>query len=354
VGPSAKINTGLFVHDDSEPEAPPEASRPRKQSLGSVMLAACKPWRRTGEALWESTKTILLGPCSLQAQEGGASLVIFDWDDTLFPTTCLLKQGMLMGPDSRERSEFLDLSAVASAAVAALQTAKRYGKVVIVTNAISGWVQEMIGRFLPSLEAELADVPVISAQSIYEPQGFADPASWKSLCFQRIALCLFDVWSNAHGFKDLVSIGDSWYDRAAAFQASQDIGIPCNVKSMKLMEQPSVEDVIRQLNQTREHFDWLMCHDGVLDLYLQPSGAVGHLNGADDGQPPSPPRSPWATQDAMEQQRTPAKAATRIDRVPDAWVNDEFPIPPRPFDVTCTWSSDDPTSIPPRPVDFAC
>lgn len=133
----------------------------------------------------------------------------------------------------------------------------------------------MASRFMPMVEAELHDVTVVSARSIYEPQGLCDPATWKPLCFQRVVNILHsNAWVYTGGVRNLVSIGDSWYERAAAFQATHDLGIPCHVKSLKFLGMPSVEDVTRQLHVTAQHLDWFMSQESVLDLWLDPVGTV--------------------------------------------------------------------------------
>eukprot|EP00929_Paragymnodinium_shiwhaense_P069408 TRINITY_DN35000_c0_g2_i1.p1 TRINITY_DN35000_c0_g2~~TRINITY_DN35000_c0_g2_i1.p1 ORF type:complete len:452 (-),score=73.86 TRINITY_DN35000_c0_g2_i1:119-1474(-) len=241
--------------------------------------------RSAGEALWAQAEAALLGSGNTivpgsKGIDGSASLVVFDWDDTLFPMSALYDSGQLWSPPPEGDDEELprSISACAEAACKALNTARRYGRVVIVTNSVNGWVQEMVSRFMPSLQAELANVSTISAQSIYAPQGFSDPSSWKSLCFQRIALCLQnDLWTNAHKLRDLVSIGDSLCERAAAFEASADLGIPCFVKSVKFVDRPSIDDVTKQLTHLTKTFEWLMDHEGTLDLSLQPSGVLQPL-----------------------------------------------------------------------------
>mmetsp|Transcript_30148 Transcript_30148/g.82863 ORF Transcript_30148/g.82863 Transcript_30148/m.82863 type:complete len:432 (+) Transcript_30148:80-1375(+) len=234
------------------------------------VLGLCWRWR-SGEALWEATEASLLN--SSPASGGNGSLIIFDWDDTLFPTTALSTAGRLLEP--RDGADGADLLPCAFAACQAIRTAKRYGRVVVVTNAMKGWVQEMISRFMPLLEPELHDVTVISARSIYEPQGLVEPSTWKPLCFQRVVRCLYtDPSTGACNMRNLVSIGDSWYERAAVFQVPQDLGIPCHVKSLKFLGMPNIEDVARQLQVCAHHFEWLMCYDGVLDLWVAPCGTV--------------------------------------------------------------------------------
>jgi len=150
-----------------------------------------------------------------------------------------------------------------------LRVAKQHGKVIVVTNAMHGWVHATAARFMPQLAAELDGVPVISARSIYEPQGFADPATWKMLCFQRVLQCVQFDPCGALGPRSVVSIGDSWHEREAVMRAST--GPWCYVKSLKLAERPTMSQIVHQLNLFAMHFAWVANHQGSLDLSIQDS-----------------------------------------------------------------------------------
>lgn len=236
----------------------------------------------SGEALWEVARAALKAPMSRWAEASGDSLVIFDWDDTLLPTSVLTAGGHFLAENGAAADEPFtsplvlwtwraELAACAAAGLQALRVAKQHGKVIVVTNAMHGWVHATAARFMPQLAAELEGVPVISARSIYEPQGFADPATWKMLCFQRVLQCVqFDPWG-ALGPRSVVSIGDSWHEREAVMRASTDIGPWCYVKSLKLAERPTMSQITHQLHLFATHFAWLANHQGSLDLSIHDS-----------------------------------------------------------------------------------
>jgi hypothetical protein len=278
------VSSQLLGHFDSEDQqfrnaecqqqpSPPEDPQLGGAAAGPVsggILSACGR-QQTGEALWECVQAALLAmKHGCHSPEGDNSIVIFDWDDTLFPTTHLNMSGSLLSPCDADRTELVPC---ALAACELLRTAKHYGKVVIVTNAISGWVHEMVARFAPLLEQELVDVPVISARSIYEPQGISDTSKWKQLCFQRVVQCLISS-PGASPIKGLVSIGDSWYERLAILHTAEQLGRTCHVKSLKFLTLPSAQDIARQVNFCTILFSWLMNHEGSLDLWLDPCGNV--------------------------------------------------------------------------------
>lgn len=167
-----------------------------------------------------------------------------------------------------------ELRSVAEAASKTLRAARSVGRVLIVTNAIQGWVQSTASKFLPELVDEVADIPVISARSIFEPQGVVDPARWKAFCFQRLVRYLKVGEPDVGHF---VSIGDSWHERAAALEVAQDPNLYCHIKSVKLFERPSVAQIAEQLNVVAPQMAFLSLHGGVLDLSMQEGMVLGPL-----------------------------------------------------------------------------
>ena len=55
-------------------------------------------------------------------------------------------------------------------------------------------------------------IGVLSAQSTFAPLGYEDPFDWKRLAFSRIV-------SASPGLRNVLSVGDAWYERAAVYQA---------------------------------------------------------------------------------------------------------------------------------------
>jgi len=213
-----------------------------------------------GEPLWECAKS------ALRAMQG-SSIVIFDWDDTLFPTTALDPGGNL--DDSvHQLSEHLpwhELAECAAAALQALRAARTVGDVLIVTNSDHGWVHETAARW-PHLAVELCGIPVISARSIFAPQGISSPKERKELCFRRIVECFHSGLAGSRGVQSLVSIGDSLDEHQAAMKVAQNC--PCYVKSLRLMERPTLTQLAQQLQVFSTHLPLIASHAGNLDVDL--------------------------------------------------------------------------------------
>jgi len=79
--------------------------------------------------------------------------IIFDWDDTLFPSSYVEREGF-HGVSSfdelprESQSQFIDLE---RQIMTLLKKASEYGHVLIITNAQNGWVEFCCKRFLPNL-----------------------------------------------------------------------------------------------------------------------------------------------------------------------------------------------------------
>lgn len=216
-----------------------------------------------GAYLWECAKASLSGI-------RGDSLVIFDWDDTLFPTTALASVEDFLLPLS-----LADLADWSVAVAHVLRVARTVSSCVIVTNSDHGWVQETVARWFPGLASEMVGIPIISARSIFEAQGIADAQQRKVLCFQRIVQCLCSGTTGTEGTQSLVSIGDSLDEHEACMQVSHHF--PCYAKSLKLLQRPTMAQLVQQLDVVSAHLPKILAHKGDLVANLGHMVAVEGL-----------------------------------------------------------------------------
>lgn len=149
------------------------------------------------------------------------NLVIFDWDDTLFPTTALVR--------NKESVNGIQLQQFGQSAFSVLtQYIDTFSaeNIYIVTNGKNGWVQNSL-RWLSSVQsasypsgvdywaliqqllATLLSGHVISAQHLHGAAYPNQTALWKTLVFQQIAIEHFGANGQAQGECNVISIGDS-------------------------------------------------------------------------------------------------------------------------------------------------
>lgn len=195
------------------------------------------------------------------------TMIIFDWDDTLVPTTFLFSNQPGSLTESFEMPQKLQesLDNCAVSALATLEMAKQFGHVCIVTNSQNGWIDLATERFFPRLTEVLRDIPKFSARSAFESPTLVQPVHWKALAFEH---CVNSFYGSSPRIRNVVSLGDSEHDRAALFMAAQKVpGIWA--KSLKLTEQPDAEYIVKELELIRESLQTLTNHPGALDLCIQ-------------------------------------------------------------------------------------
>jgi len=204
-------------------------------------------------------------PAELKAR----TLMILDWDDTLLTTTRLTSCHGVLGPaaaiplpDKLVKGLRLleaDVNRLLTACVAR-------GKVVIVTNAAKGWVQQSGKRFVPNIIKHVTDlrIPIISAQEAFAascPSG--DPTDWKKKAFLR------EVTSAGPAAADMnfLSIGDSIFERAAAHYVGKRKGVGLT-KTVKFIDMPTIDQLRRQLTMLTVRLDLIYRAERSLDVEM--------------------------------------------------------------------------------------
>lgn len=212
--------------------------------------------------------------CSDSDEEAHSSLflvedtiLIFDWDDTVLPSTWLSEQGLRLDDISTvSDSQRALLERLAVRAAQTLTVAKRYGKVVLVTNAEEGWIEMSCSKFIPALLPVLADVKKLSARSTYEVQGVESPFEWKYLAFES-EIGSFCRKSDGRR-KNVISVGDSAHEREALIRVTERLP-NCCIKSLKFAERPGVENLLKEHVLISGCFKHIVDHDGNLDLCIR-------------------------------------------------------------------------------------
>mmetsp|Transcript_58374 Transcript_58374/g.136461 ORF Transcript_58374/g.136461 Transcript_58374/m.136461 type:complete len:427 (-) Transcript_58374:43-1323(-) len=201
-------------------------------------------------------------------------LIIFDWDDTLCPTTALEGMGDTdLCPEIEER-----LRELSQLGWLCLSKAIELGaRVVIVTNATEGWVQASCERWLPKLLPLISSLDVISARSRWEPHGVSSPTGWKARTFESLAFyddvgipphLAFaaedvDLSPVAELWKDLIVVGDASFEHDALLRISnlacRDNGYKhlevCRCKSVRFRLRPSIAQLCAQLSTLNKQME---------------------------------------------------------------------------------------------------
>mmetsp|Transcript_115855 Transcript_115855/g.266009 ORF Transcript_115855/g.266009 Transcript_115855/m.266009 type:complete len:184 (-) Transcript_115855:305-856(-) len=140
-----------------------------------------------------------------------AALIVFDWDDTLLPTTALAVLGHDLESGDIEVGSAVDkdLRDHSAEVLALLKEASKYGQVMIITAAERGWVELTCAKFMPTVHPAVcgpdAWIQVVSARSEYETPTVTTSFEWKLLAFREA----LKHHRSAGGTARVVSVGDA-------------------------------------------------------------------------------------------------------------------------------------------------
>jgi hypothetical protein len=188
------------------------------------------------------------------------TLFILDWDDTLFPTNWVMKNGINLLTSSRDQYViyFQELDRVLSKF---LKNVINMGKVIIVTNALPDWIN-ISSVVLPHTYNLLRKVKIISARGIYRNVS-SKMMDWKMMAFRDI----IDKEFNNASLMNVISVGDAEYEYQALISISkQKVNTTKYLKSIRFMKDPSHDILIDQLEVLNEAIPKIWTQDKHLDL----------------------------------------------------------------------------------------
>lgn len=210
-------------------------------------------------------------PLAFQVSPGlmRESVIIFDWDDTILPTSWLeriraLTAGVPLRPEVARQ-----MSVLCAACAQTMRMAEQMGTVVFITNSAPGWVDQSCQLFMPQIIQQVRGYPIF-AKPMHAPLTF------KLSAFRR----------ECQAFRNLVSVGDGDAERAASLRlltppdrkAGARGGDPVEanriVKSVKLCEFPSCQQLIAQHEMLQVRLLDIVTFQGSLDLKARFSGSM--------------------------------------------------------------------------------
>jgi len=190
---------------------------------------------------------------SKTASDRRKNLVIWDWDDTIFPTSCFKTK-----QDQKDPLFLFKLRTLASfteevfEALIALYGASN---IVIVTNASANWIDDCLrtetvhsiyGHFRSLIEKKRIATISAADPSITKLHP-KSPHKWKEVAFDRLFAEHFDRSNDAgqSEMRCITSIGDSLYEWNASDRASRWMARRV-LNRLRLRPTPSIDDMIEQ------------------------------------------------------------------------------------------------------------
>ena len=176
------------------------------------------------------------------------SLIIFDWDDTLLPTTFLTQGGTYNKNMILTKSEQKKIEKLEKSALNLLNMAISKGDVYIITNAGLGWVEFSSKKYYPKIFEILPKIKIISARFEWENMFPNDTQRWKIQTFLSLQKEL-----NTKLVTNIICLGDSLYEMEAG-RTLANCFTEAYVKTVKFKEGPKLEELNRQLILVNNQF----------------------------------------------------------------------------------------------------
>jgi len=176
------------------------------------------------------------------------SLIIFDWDDTLLPTTFLTPKGTFSEDIQLSPSDYKKMQQISNYVYDILKESIEKGDVYIITNAGINWVQFSANLFYPNISELLKKIKIISARGEYEKSFPGNLRQWKIQAFLNL---LKNVDNKL--VTNIICIGDSLFEMEAGRILASNFK-EAFIKTIKFREAPKLDELLKQLKLVSQQF----------------------------------------------------------------------------------------------------
>ena len=191
------------------------------------------------------------------------SLIIFDWDDTLLPTSFLVSDGTFPEDIELSRKEKEKMKKIEQAVGCILEKSIEKGSTYIITNAHVNWIEYTINKFYSNIINLFNKIKIISARKEYEYTFPGNVRQWKIEAFLNI-LRDFDNKK----VTNIVCMGDSLFEiEAGRILASKFAR--AFIKTVKFKETPKLDELLEQLKLICDKFGYIYSSINNLNIKLE-------------------------------------------------------------------------------------
>jgi hypothetical protein len=229
------------------------------------------------------------------------TMIVFDWDDTLFPYHWLTANGVNFEIVSVPPQIVEEMERFSQLICQILMKAMAVGQVYIITNAQEGWVEATASVFMPNVYSLLQDrsvnnyIRIVSARRHQEQLQPDSPETWKIETFRDEILKYFDGVESyqkksiraesgeivemgskcisGQSCRNVLSIGDSTNERLAInemreYDKTTESSHFYLLKNVKLNDFPTMESLRIQLQVVNNYLEFFCGFNSDLDLML--------------------------------------------------------------------------------------
>jgi hypothetical protein len=194
-----------------------------------------------------------------------STLIILDWDDTLFPTTWVNKYNINIIDKNNQivyQKFFKNLDILLEKLFRLLI---KCGNVMIITNALLNWI-DISSKILPITSDFIQRaniIKIISARSDYSKTS-SDPMEWKRLAFAK------ELQKLNKNINNIISIGDAEYEYNALVKLYvSDENQFRLLKTVKFVRNPDITHLADQIKILYNSISKICKEPTFLDLELQ-------------------------------------------------------------------------------------
>eukprot|EP00347_Sterkiella_histriomuscorum_P022100 403331679 len=208
-----------------------------------------------------------LSPNKLKKQ----TLIIFDWDDTLFFTSAVKPENEsdLKHIIKTYKNSLQMLDERVSELLERCITPQ--SQVAIVTNAKKSWVYLCSEKMMPkTFKIIQKSILVVSARDAFVGASVMNAKEWKQKTFTDLVVLnkykqKFQVEQGL--ITNFIVVGDQYNEIQAGFDVSKQIE-RCLYKSVKLSEQPCISELMKQLKIIADKWDYIVNYHKCLEVEL--------------------------------------------------------------------------------------
>eukprot|EP00929_Paragymnodinium_shiwhaense_P101492 TRINITY_DN6463_c0_g1_i2.p1 TRINITY_DN6463_c0_g1~~TRINITY_DN6463_c0_g1_i2.p1 ORF type:complete len:340 (-),score=99.33 TRINITY_DN6463_c0_g1_i2:337-1356(-) len=216
----------------------------------------------------------------LRFMEPDQTIIIFDWDDTLCPSTFMKRRSQATrGPLSKSLKQSIpeniskELDKLTDQVIPLLRAAQAMGKVVLVTNARRPWVNTSCGKYIPKIQEALKGIDVVYAMEFVCDSAPLTTSTLTESKARAMKAAVGEFYSKYAGqsWKNLISVGDALYEHEAIRQVARNrpggkYPKKCRTKTVKLIEAPTIPGMVMQLSLLENWLAKIVLKDDDVDI----------------------------------------------------------------------------------------
>ena len=192
------------------------------------------------------------------------SILIFDWDDTLYPTT---EYERIAHSEKVEEILETKFNEIGKDVISLLSSAQKAGLVYIVTNADKEWIITRCARDYKEVRPLLEKIEIRSARNLYSWMYPNEYPLWK----YHVFIDILEKHANEK-IHQIIHLGDMDSDRQAIRDAVADFRkrwtVEIRLKNIKLMLRPTLTTLRSELAHIISAMDVILTNPGNLDLWI--------------------------------------------------------------------------------------